>query len=187
MSWFSKPKINKDSELFLSEFPSWASIHSAKLVGELQADGRIGWSEILRSEAKKSQLTELLIGAHLFYLAQSIEGGIVITLFGNDILERCFSFVPEQAKVFYLMANMNLEKESQSGKGGITGLLGAFYKIKVDPLDAIVAFVVDQLVNDSKEFNSQIGELLPTLNQLQVEQLKWIKDMIKKWSKNDQK
>jgi hypothetical protein len=180
MSWFSKPKINKDSELFLSEFPSWVSIHSAKLVNQLQTDERNGWSEILRIDANKSQLTDFLIGAHLFYLNKSAEGGIVISLFGNNILERSLFLVPEQAKVFYFMANTTLEKQSREGKNGITSLLEDFYKIKIDPLDATVAFVADNLINDSKDFSAHIGELLPTLNQLCVEQLRWIKEMIKK-------
>ena len=47
MGWFSKSKTNKDSEIFLSEFPSWVAIHSAKLVDELQKEDKTGWAEIL--------------------------------------------------------------------------------------------------------------------------------------------
>jgi hypothetical protein len=183
MGWFSKSKTNKDSEIFLSEFPSWVAIHSAKLVDELQKEDKTGWAEILSDSSAKLRLTNCFIGAHTLYLSLGPEGGIVISLFGDKVLEESLSSLPDKAKAFFLLTHTMYEKDQLKGKDSISSSLGDFYKIKIDPLDACVAFATDQEVNNSEEFSGLIGGLLPILNRLQVEQLKWLKELTGRWSK----
>lgn len=183
MGWFSKSKIDKDSEVFLSEFPSWVAIHSAKLVDELKKEDDTGWVEILSDSSTKSKLINCFIGAHILYLSIRPEGGIVTLLFGDSIFEKSFSSLPDQAKTFFLLTHTLYEKDKLNGGNSISSSLEEFYKIKIDPLDACVAFASDQEVNNSEEFSGLIGGLLPILNRLQVEQVKWLKELTGRWSK----
>ena len=183
MGWFSKPKQTKDATLFLTEFPSYAAIHSAKLVNELEIEDNTGWPEVLKDGTTKSKLTSCFIGAHTFYLSQRPEGAIVTALFGENVLKDSLTALPEKAKVFVALTYGLFEKDHLNGKGGLPSSLGDFYKIKIDPLDAYVAFVTDKEVNDSEEFSFRLGGLLPILNRLQVEQLQWLKEMTDKWGK----
>ncbi len=183
MAWFSKSKPDRDLQIFLSEFPSWAAIHSARLVDELQAEDTTGWAEILKNDSAKEKLSNCFIGAHFLYLRLGAEGEIATLLFGEDIFEKSLSSLPEKAKIFVALAYSLYEKNNQRGKDGMTSSLEDFYKIKINPLDACVAFVIDQEVNGSKEFSLLLGELLPTLNRLQIQQLEWLKGLTEKWSK----
>lgn len=183
MGWFSKSKQNKDSQLFLSEYPSWVAIHSAKLAEELQADDTTGWAEILKDNPAKTSLTNCLIGAHLCYLSLTPEGGYTTLLFGEDVLEKSLSSLPDGAKGFFLLAHSFYEKDVERGEDSISSSLGDFYKIQVDPLDACVAFVIDQKVNKSEVFSPLVGDLLPILNKLQVQQLEWLKRVAERWAR----
>ncbi len=182
MGWFRKPKTNKDSEIFLSEFPSWASTHSAKLVDELSSEDPTGWSKILKDNSIKLKLIDCLIGANIFYLRTTPEGGLASLLFGEDFLEKSLPSLPNQAKVCFVLAYKFYEKESQSGNTFCSSLEN-WYKIKIDPLDASLAFVIEQQVVGGEEFNLLVGRLLPTLNLLRIQQLEWLKEMTAKWSK----
>jgi len=183
MGWFSKEKPTRDAALFLTEFPSWAAIHSAKLVGELETEDNTGWTDVLKDSSANSRMTNCFIGAHAFYLSQRPEGAIVTALFGENVLKDSLQALPEKAKVFVALAYGLFEKDQLNGKGSLHSSLEDFYKIKIDPLDAYVAFVIDKEVNDSEEFSFRLGGLLPILNRLQVEQLDWLKEMTGKWGK----
>lgn len=181
MGWFSKVEPSNDLRLFLSEFPAWVAIQSTKLVGELQSNDTTGWSEILRNDSSKQKLINCLIGANMFYLRFTPEGTIASGLFGEDFLEKSLSSLPDQAKTCFAMAYKFYEKENQGGNT-FTSSLENWYKIKIDPLDACLAFIIERQVNNSEEFNLLIGGLLPTLNRLRINQLEWLKVMTEKWS-----
>lgn len=182
MGFFSKSEPSNDSRLFLSEFPTWVAIQSAKLVDELQTEDTTGWSEILQNNSARLKLVDCLIGANLFYLRVTPEGRLASSLFGEDFLEKSLSHLPDEAKVCFALMYKYYEKENQSGST-FTSSLEHWYKIKIDPLDACVAFVIEHEINDSEEFNLLVGGLLPTLNHLRIKQLEWLKEMAEKWSK----
>ena len=182
MGWF-KTKPTKDATLFLTEFPSYVAIHSAKLVDELAKEDNTGWADVLKDSTAKSKLTNCFIGAHAFYLSQRPEGAIVTALFGENVIKDSLSALPEKAKVFVALTYGFFEKDHLNGKSSLPSSLGDFYKIKIDPLDAYAAFITDKEVNDSEEFSFRLGGLLPILNRLQVEQLQWLKEMTDKWGK----
>lgn len=183
MSWFSKVKINKDSEIFLSEFPAWVAIHSAKLVDGLELDKTSSWAKILENKVAKERLVNCFIGAHVFYLQFSPEGELIASLFGEDALGKALFALPNKAKIFFTLAYELYEKNSKNGKDSLTSSLEDWYKIKIDPLDAHVAFIAHWEVSNNKEFSVLPGELLSTLNLLQVQQLGWLKGIVDKWSK----
>ena len=183
MGWFTKTKEDKDLQIFLSEFPTWAAIHSAQLADELLAKDEMVWGKILKNTSKKSELINGFIGAHLVYLSLRPEGEIARLLFGKDILEKSLASLPNKAKASAVLVLSFYEKDSQKGEQRFSSSMESFYKIKIDPLDACVAFILDKEVNNSEEFSSLIAGLLPTLNSLQVEQLEWLKNMTEEWSK----
>lgn len=183
MGWFTSSEADKDLQTFLSEFPTWAAIQSAKLAQELQAGDEAGWGEVLENASKKSKLINCFIGAHLVYLSLRPEGELARLLFGKNILEKSLSSLPDEAKACAVLILSFYEKDSQKGEQRFSSSLENFYKIKIDPLDACVAFIVDKEVNNSEEFSFLIGGLLPTLNRLQVQQLEWLKKMTERWSK----
>ncbi len=188
MTWFSKTKpTDKDEDIFLSEFPIWAAIRSAELVGELQAEVKTGWSDILKNDEARSELIHCLIGAHLFYLSFTPEGQIIGQLFGENILLKSLSFLPERAKNFFALTNDLYERDRLKDEDTFLSSLEDFYKIKIDPLDAYVAFVAEQEVCGSEEFSNQIGELLPILNRLHVGLLEWMKKIVDRWATQNKK
>lgn len=179
MRLFSKSKSDKDSEIILSEFPSWAAIHSAMLVNELQVEDLPEWTGILKDDAVKSKFINCLIGAHMFYLCIGFEGG-VLSLFGENIIEELLFILPEESKKVSVLA-LYKEKTSSNNDEPLSSI-EEFYGIEIDPIDANIAFVIEQEMYSSKEFSGLIGYLLPILNRLRVGQLEWLKGMVDKWS-----
>ena len=182
MGWFSKSEPSKDLRLFLSEFPTWAAVQSAKLVDELQTEDTTGWSKILENNSSRLKLTDCFIGANIFYLRVTPEGALASLLFGENFLEKSLPSLPDQAKICFALTYKFFEKEGQNGNT-FTSSLEKWYKIKIDPLDASAAFVIEQEINGSQEFNFLVGGLLPTLNRLRIQQLEWLKAMTEKWLK----
>lgn len=180
MGWFSKNKVKKDSDIILNEFSLWSTVHSVDLTNELQRDEKLGWTEIINDKTKKLKVIDCFLGAHLFYLNNNVAGDIVNLLFGNDVFEKILSTLPEKAKKIAVLSH-TLNNTNQNDS--ITSSLENLYNIKIKPIDACVAFVIDQEINNSNEFSIRIGGLLPILNQLQVEQLDWLNELVKKWSK----
>jgi hypothetical protein len=182
MTRFSKSKPSKDSQVFLSEFSSRAAIQSAKLVDELLANDRTEWAGILIDQSAKLALTNCFIGAHFLYLRLGIEGEIA-TLFGQDVFEKSLPSLPEKARIFVSLAYRLYEKNNQHGNDDLTSSLENFYKIKINPLDACVAFTIYQQIRNSEEFSPLIGDLLPILNRLQIQQIEWLKVLTDTWTK----
>lgn len=182
MGWFSKSEPSKDLRLFLSEFPTWASVQSVKLADELQTEDTTGWSGILEDNSCRLKLIDCLIGANIYYLRATPEGALASLLFGENFLEKTLPSLPNQAKICFALAYKFFEKESESGHT-FSSSLENWYKAKIDPLDACAAFVIEQQVHGSQEFNLLVGGLLPTLNRLRIRQLEWLKEMTEKWSK----
>ncbi len=182
MELFSKSKPNNDLQLFLSEFPVWAAILSVKLVDELQTEDTTSrWPTILENSLSRQKLIDCLIGANLFYIRLTPEGALASLLFGENFLEKVLPSLPDETKVYFAMAYQFYEKENQNGNV-FTSLLENWYKIKIDPLDACAAFVIEQEISGSEEFTLLVGALLPTLNRLRVKQLEWLKEITEKWS-----
>ena len=182
MGWFSTKKESEGLRLFLSEFPTWAAVHATKLVDDLKTEDKNGWEYTLKYDARRLKLIDCLIGANIFYFRNTPEGALASLLFGDDFLEKSLPSLPDEAKVCFYLAQKFYEKESQHGNS-FTSSLESWYKIKIDPLDASLAFVIEQEIVHSEEFNLLVGGLLPTLNRLRVEQLEWLKTMTAKWSK----
>ncbi|HCC05151.1 TPA: hypothetical protein DEP58_02485 [Patescibacteria group bacterium] len=182
MGWFSKTKLNSDLQLFLSEFPTWAAVQSTELITKLETEDTNGWAEILEDNSAKLKLIDCLIGANLFYLRTTPEGALASLLFGVDFLEKSLPSLPNQAKGCFVLAYNFYEKETQSGNT-FTSSLEDWYKIKIDSLDACVAFVIEHEFNSGEEFNLLFESLLPTLNHLRIQQIEWLMAMSEKWSK----
>src|SRR5665811_738037 len=157
MGWFSKSKTNKDTEIILSEFPSWAAIHSAKLVSELKAEDLPEWTGILKNDAIKLKFTNCLIGAHIFYLSVAPEGGFLY-LFGEKIPEQLLSSLPEEAKKLFVLAFSFYKKKHLGDKDEWLSSIEKFYGIKIDSLDANAAYAIEhEVCGPSKDFSGLIG------------------------------
>ncbi len=181
MGWFSKSKTDKDSEIILNEFPSWSAINSTKLVAELKKEDLPDWTGILSNDEIKSKFINCLIGAHLFYLCLAPEGGY-LSIFGEKIQEKLMHSLPDEAKKFFVLAFAFHEKKTQEIDNQHSSM-EKLYGIKIDPLDADVAFIIEQEVcGPSEDFSGLISYLLPILNRLRISQLKWLGNTVKKWS-----
>ncbi len=191
MGWFSKEKtrIELITDSFIEEYPVWASQHSTKLIDELisnaagLAEGT--WKQLLQDNKNIVKLTNIFTGAHGVFLMINPEGAIVSALFGEKTIEKCIKLMPPASQNFALLTfASNLKRTEKEGNNIIDSYLTSleeYFKIKINPLDAHVAFVAtDEIIGgDTDQVFSPtltIAGLLPTLNRLQQEQLTWLKD-----------